>query len=140
MAKNNNNSSKTYFIAMGAYWLVFGLSTIFYPAIMDLFQTESGRSAKTVFSDHVWMHGGFDILAFCILLFALSQVTVSRQMLRATAFAALMPTIAITYSLVSTNYWSPLFYGAGLGCFAFVVWGFVLAARSNDTVKQTASR
>jgi len=46
--------------------------------------------------------------------------------------AALMPTIAIFWSLVSTPFWNPLFIAAGLGCFAFVVWGFVLAAKTTN--------
>jgi hypothetical protein len=138
MEKKNVNTTRPYFIAMGVYWLVFGLITIFAPQIMGLFQTDSGVSASTAFSDHVWMHGGLDILALCILVFALSGIKVSGHILRATALAALMPAIAITYSLIATNYWNPLFIGAGLGCFAFVVWGFVLAAKSNDIAVQTA--
>src|SRR5215467_11958040 len=124
MGKNQSVSTKTYFIAMGAYWLVFGLITIFHPKLMDLFQTENGVNAKTSFSDHVWLHGGFDIVALCVLLFALSREKVSRNVLRATALAALMPTIAIAYSLTQTSFWNPLFIGAGAGCFVFVVWGF----------------
>ena len=129
MKPNNSNSSKVFFISMASYWLIFGLITIFYPKMMDMFQTENGITSKTAFSDHVWLHGGFDIVALCILLFALSRQPVSRNILRATAFAALMPTLAITYSLVATPFWSPLFIGAGIGCFAFVVWGFVPARR-----------
>ena len=130
MENSNANKTKPYFLAMTAYWLVFGLITIFYPAIMDMFQTENGVAAKTTFSNHVWLHGGFDIVALCVLLFALSREAVSRNVLRATALAALMPTIAITYSLVGTTYWNPLFIGAGLGCLAFVAWGFFLAGKS----------
>lgn len=131
METNNSNKTKIYFASMGAYWLVFGLITIFYPNIMDMFQSETGVGAKTSFSDHVWMHGGFDIVALCVVLFALSREAVSRSLLMATATAALMPTIAITYSLLATSFWNPLFIGAGLGCFAFVVWGFVLAGKIN---------
>ncbi|HZY40331.1 MAG TPA: hypothetical protein VFE53_26945 [Mucilaginibacter sp.] len=122
-------TTRMYYLAMGAFWLVFGLITVFKPGLMDLFQTANGVQAKTAFSNHVWMHDGLDILAFCLLLFALSRETVSRNVLRVTALAALMPTIGITYSLLTTNYWSPLFIVAGLGCFAFVVWGFLLSAR-----------
>jgi hypothetical protein len=121
-------NTKVYFLAMTAYWLIFGLITIFYPTLMDLFQTETGVNLKTEFSNHVWLHGGFDIVALCILLFALSGENVSRNVLRATAFAALMPTTAIAYSLLGTNFWNPLFVVAGLGCFAFAVWGFALAS------------
>ena len=124
------NKTKTYFLAMCAYWFVFGLITIFYPPLMDLFQTNTGISSKTAFSDHVWLHGGFDIVALCIMVFALSKEKVSRNVLRATALAALMPTTAIIYSLVKTGYWNPLFIVAGLGCFVFVVWGFVLAGKT----------
>ena len=123
-------STKNYLLAMAAYWIVFGLITTFYPALMDLFQTQAGVEAKTAFSNHVWMHGGLDIISLCILLFALSGETLNRKMLRAAALAALMPTLAITYSLLGTNYWNPLFIVAGIGCFAFVVWGFWLAAKA----------
>jgi hypothetical protein len=123
----SNKRIKVYFIAMAVYWIVFGLITIFCPQMMDMFQSENGINAKTDFSNHVWLHGGFDIVALCILLYTLSGEAVSRRMIRATALAALMPSIAIFYSLASTSYWNPLFIGAGLGCFAFVVWGFVLS-------------
>jgi hypothetical protein len=126
------SSRKIYFIAMGAYWLVFGLITILYPKMMDMFQTENGIGAKTLFSNHVWLHGGFDIVTLCILLFALSGEVVSRRLLRATAIAALMPTIAIFYSLIATSYWNPLFIGAGLGCFAFVVWGLCSCVKKRN--------
>jgi hypothetical protein len=126
------NTTKFYFLAMTTYWAVFGLITIFYPSIMDLFQTSTGVNSKTDFSNHVWLHGGFDIIALCILLFALSREKVSRNVLLATAFAALMPTTAITYSLVGTDFWNPLFIGAGLGCFAFAVWGFNLSRKTNE--------
>ena len=116
-------------IAMGIYWFVFGLITIFYPKLMDLFQTEAGVNAKTTFSDYVWLHDGFDIVALSILLFALSREVVSCNVLRATALAALMTTIAIVSSLITTPYWNSLFIGAGLGCFAFVIWGFALATK-----------
>jgi len=130
MENNDAKRTKIYFTSMGAYWLVFGLITILYPKMMDMFQSETGVGAKTTFSDHVWLHGGFDIVALCVLLFALSREAVSRNILRATAIAALMPTIAITYSLFGTSFWNPLFIVAGLGCFAFVVWGFVLASKA----------
>lgn len=115
---------------MGVYWLGFGMITIFYPKLMDMFQKENGINSKTEFSDHVWLHGGFDILALCVLLFALAREPVRPFILRAAAIAGLMPTIAISYSLIATSYWNPLFIGAGLGCFAFVIWGFILAGKS----------
>ncbi len=72
---------RTYFLSMGAYWPLFGLITTFYVRIMDLFQTSEGVAAKTAFSTHVWFHGGLDILALCVLLFALSTQPPSRTML-----------------------------------------------------------
>jgi nitrate reductase NapE component len=121
--------SRTYFLSMGAYWLVFGLITTFYVRIMDLFQTSEGLAANTAFSNHVWFHGGLDILSLCVLLLALSTQPPSRTMLRAAAVAALGPTIAIAWSLVATSWWNPLFAVAGLGCFGFAVWGFFLSNR-----------
>ena len=120
---------RTYFLSMGAFWLVFGLITTFYVRIMDLFQTAEGVAAKTAFSTHAWFHGGLDILALCVLLFALSTQPPSRTMLRAAAVAALGPTIAIVWSLVATSWWNPLFAVAGIGCFGFAVWGFLLSNR-----------
>jgi len=125
--------TRIYFLAMCAYWFVFGLITIFYPALMDLFQTKTGIDAKTAVSDHVWLHGGFDIVALCIVVFALSKEKVSSNVLRATAVAALMPATAIIFSLVKTSYWNPLFIVAGAGCFVFVVWGFVLAGKMKQS-------
>src|SRR6187399_1077607 len=75
------NPTKIYFIAMAAFWLVFGLITTFYPALMNMFQTETGISAVTTYSDHIWRHDGFDIIAISVLLFALSRETVSRNII-----------------------------------------------------------
>ena len=72
------NPTKVYFIAMAAFWFVFGIITAFYPALMNLFQTETGVNAVTVYSDHIWRHDGFDIIAISVLLFALSRENVSR--------------------------------------------------------------
>jgi hypothetical protein len=130
-----------FLVAMGAYWMVFGLITICAPALMDLFQTPEGVAAKTTFSNHVWMHGGFDIVSFSILLFALSRTSASRGMLRAVGLAGLMPTTAITISLVATPYWSPLFVVAGLGCLGFSVGAFLLArsaSTGSDAVRAAA--
>lgn len=129
-------SARTYFLAMGSYWLIFGLITTFYAPIMDLFQTAEGVAAKTAFSNHVWFHGGLDILSFCVLLFALATRPPSRTMLRAAAIAALGPTLAIVWSLVATEWWNPLFAVAGLGCFSFAVWGYLL---SNQVVEPAPS-
>ena len=123
------NQTKIYFIAMGAFWLVFGMITTFYPALMNMFQTETGTSAVTTYSDHIWRHDGFDIIAISVLLFALSRETVSRNMLRAATVVALLVTIAIISSLLTTSYWNMLFLVPGVSCFAFAVWGFMLAAK-----------
>jgi hypothetical protein len=130
MNSSKSNTSKVYYISMGSFWLVFGLITIFYPKMMEMFQSENGIAAKTSFSNHVMLHDGFDIVALCIILFTLSGVVVNRKILTATALAALMPTIAIIYSLVATDFWNPAFIVAGLGCFAFVIWGFILAGKA----------
>jgi len=128
-ASSSATSSRFYLRCMMAFLLVFGLITTFYPKLMDLFQSEAGIAAKTAFSDHVWSHDGLDILSFCILLFAISRETVSRRMLQAVALAGLLPTLGIFTSLLHTPYWNPLFIGAGSGCLAFVIWGFVLARK-----------
>lgn len=124
------NPTKVYFIAMAAFWFVFGMITAFYPALMNMFQTETGINAVTTYSDHIWRHDGFDIIAISVLLFALSRETVSRNILRATAVVALLVTIAIISSILTTPYWNMLFLVPGLGCFAFAVWGFMLAAKT----------
>ena len=123
------NPSKLYFISMGIFWLVFGLITTFYPALMNLFQTETGISAVTSYSDHIWRHDGFDIIAISVILFALSRESASPNMLRAAAIVALLVTMAIMYSLLSTSYWNMLFLVPGLSCLAFAVWGFMLASK-----------
>src|SRR5262245_4650887 len=117
MEKKAYKATRIYFIAMGTYWIVFGLITILYPKLMDMFQSEIGVNSKTSFSNHVWLHGGFDIVALCLILFTLSNETVSPKVIRAAARAALMPTIAIFYSLITNPFWNPLFIGAGFGCF-----------------------
>ena len=131
MENSKPNPAKVYFIAMAAFWFVFGIITTFYPAFMNMFQTETGISAVTAYSNHIWRHDGFDIIAISVLLFALSRETVSRNILRATAVVALLVTIAIISSIFSTPYWNMLFLVPGLSCFAFVVWGFVLASKMN---------
>ena len=124
------NPTKVYFIAMAAFWLLFGLITTFYPALMNLFQTETGISAVTTYSDHVWRHDGLDIIAISVLLFALSRETVSRHILRATIIVALLVTFAIISSILTTPYWNMLFLVPGLSCIAFAVWGFTLEAKT----------
>jgi hypothetical protein len=130
METTKPNPTKIYFIAMATFWLVFGLITTFYPALMNMFQTETGISAVTTYSDHIWRHDGFDIIAISVLLFALSRETVSRNILIAAASVAMLVTIAIISSILSTPYWNMLFLVPGLSCFAFVVWGFMLAAKT----------
>src|SRR5688572_33207182 len=119
MEKLNVKNTKIYFVAMGIYWLVFGLITIFYPKLMDLFQTETGVNAKTTFSDHVWLHDGFDIVSLSILLFALSREVLSRNVLPATSLAAFLTPIALFFSLRTSPYWTLLFTITGLCCSAF---------------------
>ena len=123
------NPTRVYFIAMALFWLVFGLITTFYPALMNMFQTETGIGAVTIYSDHIWRHDGFDIIAISVLLFALSGETVSRNILRAATVVALLVTIAIISSLLTTPYWNMLFLVPGVSCFAFAVWRFMLAAK-----------
>ena len=122
VSASNSTAARRLLLAMAAYWLVFGLITTFYPALMDLFQTSEGVAAKTAFSNHVWMHGGLDILSVCVLLVALSTTRMTATTLRAVGVAALMPTIAIFWSLVATPYWNPLFIVAGAGCAGRSVW------------------
>ena len=129
MDSTKPNPAKVYFIAMAAFWLIFGMITAFYPELMNLFQTETGINAVTNYSNHIWRHDGFDIISISVLLFALSRETPSRNMLRAAAVVALLVTIAIASSLLTTSYWNMLFLVPGLSCFAFAVWGFALAAK-----------
>ena len=121
--------TKVYFIAMAAFWFVFGIITTFYPALMNLFQTETGVNAVTVYSDHIWRHDGFDIIAISVLLFALSRENVSPRMVRAATIVALLVTIAIFSSILTTPYWNMLFLVPGISCFSFAVWGFLLSAK-----------
>ncbi len=122
--------SKLYLMAMSVFWLVFGLITTFYPALMNMFQTEAGINAVTGYSDHVWRHDGLDILSVSVLLYVLSREQVSRNILRAAAIVGLLVTIGIFSSLLTTNYWNSLFIVPGVCCLAFSVWGFILASRS----------
>jgi len=123
------NPTKVYFVAMAAFWLVFGLITTFYPALMNMFQTETGINAVTTYSNHIWRHDGFDIIAISVLLFALSREKVSRNILWAAITVAMLVTVAILSSMLTTPYWNMLFLVPGLSCFAFAVWGYMLAAR-----------
>ena len=129
MENVKSNPTKVYFIAMGAFWFVFGIITTFCPVLLNMFQTETGINAVTTYSDHIWRHDGFDIIAISVLLFALSRETVSRNILRAATVVALLVTIAIISSLLTTPYWNMLFLVPGVSCFAFAVWGFMLSLK-----------
>jgi len=129
MENVKSNPTKVYFIAMGAFWFVFGIITTFCPVLLNMFQTETGINAVTTYSDHIWRHDGFDIIAISVLLFALSRETVSRNILRAATVVALLDTIAIISSLLTTPYWNMLFLVPGVSCFAFAVWGFMLSLK-----------
>ena len=132
MESNKLDPAKIYFTAMAIFWAVFGLIATFYPELMNLFQTEAGISAITIYSDHIWLHDGIDILSISILLFALSRQTASRNMLRAAALVALLVASAIIYSLLTTAYWNMLFLVPGLSCLAFAIWGFMLAIKTGQ--------
>jgi hypothetical protein len=121
------SSHRTFLVSMTLFWLAFGLGTTFYPQMMQLFMTPEGIAASTAFSDHVWLHDGLDILSVCLLLFALSRLPVTRATLRLVAIVGLLPTAGIVNSLLTTPYWRPIFLVPAIGCFAFVVWGFVLS-------------
>ena len=129
MENTKPNPTRVYLTAMAAFWLIFGLIATFYPALMNLFQTEAGTIAITPYSNHIWLHDGIDILSISVLLFALSRETVSRNMLRAAATVGVLVTVAIVTSLFSTPYWNMLFLVPAVSCFAFAVWGFMLAAK-----------
>ena len=122
-------AAKQFLLAFVAFWLVFGLITLFAPGLMDMFQTAEGVAAKTAFSNHVWAHDGLDILSVCVLVFAISRLSPTPALMRAVGLAALMPTIGIAMSLATTTYWSALFIIAGIGCLAFSLGAFVIAGR-----------
>jgi hypothetical protein len=122
---------------MALFWLVFGLGTTFYPRMMQLFMTPEGVAASTPFSDHVWLHDGLDIVSVCILLFALSRLSVTPTTLRLAAIVGVLPALGIINGVVMTPYWHPLFIVPGLGCFTFAIWGFVLSRRA--TIPATMS-
>src|SRR5262245_7411176 len=122
-------TARTFFLAMTAYWGGFGLICTFYPKLMNLFHTADGVAATTDFSAHVWTHCGLDIISVCVLLVTLSRMPPSPTALRGAAIVGLLPATAIGYSVLATSWWSPLFLGAGLGCAAFAVWGFILASK-----------
>ena len=122
-------SPRRFLTAMAIFWLVFGLGTTFYPRMMQLFMTPEGIGASTAFSDQVWLHEGLDILSVCLLLLALSKLPVTQTTMRLAAAVGLMPAIAVVYTLLTTPFWKPTFLVPGLACFAFAVYGLVLAGR-----------
>jgi hypothetical protein len=134
------NSAKNYFIAMSAFWLIFGMITTFFPALMNLFQTDAGVSSVTAYSDHIWRHDGLDIIAISVLLFALSRETPTRNMLVAGATVALIVTFAVMSSLFTTPYWNMFFLVPGVSCLGFAVWGFFLASRAGTASAATNVR
>ena len=93
---------------------------------MNMFQTEIGINSVTSYSNHIWRHDGFDILAISVLLFALSREKVSSNVIKATMIVAVLVTVAIISSLLTTPYWNLFFLVPGLSCLAFAVWGFML--------------
>ena len=124
--------SRNFLLAMAAFWLCFGLGTIFYPRIMQLFMTPEGIAASTPFSDQVWLHGGMDILSVCLLLFALSAVPPTRRTLQLASTVALMPMIAMIYTFVATSYWSSMFFVPAAACLAYAVYGISNARQIPD--------
>ena len=124
------SAHRTYLVSMALFWLAFGLGTTFYPQMMQMFMTPDGVAASTAFSNHVWLHDGLDIISVCILLFALSRLSVTRTTLRLAAFVGLLPAIGIVNGVLQTPWWQPLFLVPGIGCLGFVVWGLVLSHRA----------
>jgi hypothetical protein len=125
------DSAKLYYIALGIFYLGFGLVTIFYPKLVQVFQTAEGIAASTPFSDNIWRHQGLDLLSVATIVFALSSQQVSAAMLRTTAVITIMPAIAVINSCLATPYWNGLFFVPCIFCLGFTVWGFSLAAKVN---------
>lgn len=121
-----------YLGAMAALWLVFGVITIFYPPLMELFMTERGREADTAFSRQLWIHEGFDILAVALLLFILSRMTITAMTLRAAAAVVLFPTAAILYTIITTPFWSVAFLILAVVMVGLALYGFALARSASD--------
>lgn len=118
---------------MAVFWLVFGLGTTFYPRMMQLFMTPNGVAASTVFSDHVWLHDGLDIISVCLLLVALSALPTTKTTLRLAAVVGLLPTAGIVSGLMTTPFWTPLILIPAAGCFGFAAYGLWLASRFTTT-------
>jgi hypothetical protein len=129
-----------YLRALAVFWLAFGLITTFYPRVMELFMTDRGQDAGTAFSRNVWLHDGLDILAVSLLLLVMSTMAITRKALLAAATVALAPVAAILYSLVATDFWSPLFLLPAAAAAAFAVYGFLLASRQRAEAATVPSR
>jgi hypothetical protein len=121
-----------YFRSLAGFYVVFGLITTFYPRLMQLFMTDEGIDASTRFSDQAWLHGGLDILSVALLLFVLSLLPIRALTVRAAAIVALMPTVAILYTFLTTPYWNPLFLVPAAAALGFAVLGFVLAGSFDE--------
>lgn len=119
--------SRTFFLSMSLFWLLFALGTTLYPRMMQMFMTPEGVAAGTPFSDQIWLHEGLDILSVSMLLFALSTVPATKTTLRMAALVGLCPTLAVVYTLRTTPFWQPIFLVPAVACFAFGAWGFILS-------------
>ena len=95
---------RPYFLAMAAYWTIFGLGAALSPGTMNAFLTPEGVAASTAFSDHVWLHAGLDLVTVGVLLFGLSFVPAGSLILRVAGVAALLPAVAIGISVFGTPY------------------------------------
>lgn len=121
--------TRQYFRALAVFYLGFGLITTFYPRLMQLFMTDQGVNASTEFSDQVWLHGGLDILAICVLLFVLATLPPTRRTVQAGGIVALFPVVAIVYTFLATPFWNPFFLLPAAISLTFAVYGFVLSRR-----------
>ncbi len=132
MNAKKSSGAKVYLMAQSLFYLCFGMITLFYPKLMEMFQTSQGVSSGSAFANNIWLHEGLDILSISLLLFVLSRTTASPAILRASAVVALMPFIAIIYSYFETPFWNVLFLVPAVTCLIFSGWGFMLAARKKD--------
>ena len=124
------DQGQVYLQALAIFWLVFGLITTFYPRVMELFMTDRGRDAGSSFSRNLWLHDGLDILCVALLLLVLSTMPATRKILLAAATVSLAPVVAISYSLVATDFWSASFLIPAAAAAGFAVYGFLLARTS----------
>ena len=125
----NMQNPKIYLRAMGLFWALIGVMNIANPGSMDSFLSETGLQVSNEFSDHAFFHGGMDIVAWAIILFALSFETLSKRMILIVGCSALAPTAAIVYSVVFTPYWTAMFLVTGSMAFGFFLWGLFVHSR-----------